>query len=156
MKKSILAVIAVLGLAGAAAAQGVPSFDPRLAGSAVYSDPAFQDFVETAYGYKNPRNMPARPADLRDAVASPAVPAVKDLVFVSILPSTTEYAGLLSELSRSAGFVFKGERTRYANGYRQTRLLGWVRASSLKALRANPGIAAVRVGSKARAGQGAL
>lgn len=148
MKKIILAGAVILGLAGAAAAQAVAVFDARLAGSPVYSDAAFQDFVETAYGYKNPRNMPARPAALRDAVASPSVPAGKDLVFVSILPSTTEYAGLVAELTGSAGFVFKGERTRYAKGFRQTRLLGWVKASSLKALRANPGVASVRVGGK--------
>jgi hypothetical protein len=154
MKKIFLAVLAaaVLGVASEARASG--AFDARLAGSPVYSDLAFQDFVETAYGYLNPRHAPQPAPAYRDAVAaSPAVASQKGgpgYIFVSILPSTTDYSSLLSELSGAAGFILKGERTSYSKGFRQTRILGWVKTVSLQAVRANPGVAAVYVGKGSR------
>ncbi len=35
-----------------------------------FLDPSFQDFVETAYGYRNPRNTPGGINDFRDALTS--------------------------------------------------------------------------------------
>lgn len=135
----------------AAPAQENRAFDPRLAGSPVYSDPGFQDYIETSYGYLNPRNRARVRTDFRDAVASPearkprgaAARPVK-YVFVSILPKARDYSALLGELSASSGFIFSGERTVYARNSRKTRLLGWVRADRLAAVRANPGVAGVR------------
>lgn len=158
MKKLILAAVAVAVLAVAAAAQA-PAFDARLAGSPVYSDPAFQDFVETSQGYLNRRYAPQAAPAFRDAVAAPAAAAAAKkavYVFVSILPRTTDYSSLVSDLSGSAGFVLKGERTAYSKGFRQTRLLGWVKAASLEAVRANPGVAGVYVGKGARSGKARL
>lgn len=154
MKKLILAAVAGAVLAGAVPAQANTAFDARLAGSAVYSDPAFQDFVETSQGYLNPRYAPQAVPAFRDALAAPASAApVKTpaYVFVSILPKTTDYASLVSDLSGTAGFVLKGERTVYSKGFRQTRIMGWVKAVSLEAVRANPGVAGVYVRKGARA-----
>jgi hypothetical protein len=42
-------------------------------GASVFTDPAFQNFNELAYGYKKPGRPPVPPSDLRDAVGpSPA------------------------------------------------------------------------------------
>lgn len=155
MKKIFLAVLAaaVLGIASEASASGVAG--SQLAGSRVYSDLAFQDFVETAHGYLNPRYTPQPAPAYRDAVsAAPAAAAEKGrtgYIFISILPSTTDYSSLLSELAGSAGFILKGERTSYSKGFRQTRILGWVKTVSLQAVRANPGVAAVLIGKGSRA-----
>ena len=72
MKKLLLAVLVLAALARPAAAEGWPA---ALAGSPVYSDQAFQDFVETAYGYKGPAGDALRAPAYRDAVAAPAAPA---------------------------------------------------------------------------------
>ena len=153
MKKLILAAVAGAVLAAASAAQANTAFDARLAGSAVYSDPAFQDFVETSQGYLNPRYAPQAVPAFRDAVAAPASAApVKTpaYVFVSILPGTTDYSRLVADLSGTAGFVLKGERTSYTGGSRKTRILGWVKSSLLEAARNTPGVASVRVLKGAR------
>ncbi|OIO03808.1 MAG: hypothetical protein COX65_05250 [Elusimicrobia bacterium CG_4_10_14_0_2_um_filter_56_8] len=134
------------------AAQEEPSFDARLAGSPVYSDPGFQEYIETAYGYLNPENISGVPADLRDAVASPPAGAGKTLsgdaeeyVFVSILPKTTDYTLLLGEIHVSAGFVLTGERTAHSNCAKKTRIIGWAKAAGLASIRRDPGVAGVRV-----------
>jgi len=138
MKKMILAVLMAAAGAGSAAAQL-----PGMAGAASFSDPAFQDFVETTYGYMNPRTGIA--ARLRDSIASPAAPAY---VFVSILPKAADYGPLLRELSASAGFVLRGERVRLVRGARQVRLVGWARADAVAAIRASAGVAGVAIGKK--------
>ncbi|MDA8244901.1 MAG: hypothetical protein M0025_12390 [Elusimicrobia bacterium] len=141
MKKAILAAILVLACGfGAEAAD-------RLAGSPVYSDPAFQDFVETSYGYLNPANSPAR---FRDSVASRSSSAVAEAgrggyVFVAVLPGQADRRELLERLRASAGFVFRGERVSGKGKARSVRLLGWVRSGELAALRAVPGVARVSV-----------
>jgi hypothetical protein len=144
MKKVILAVLMAAVFSGAAAAQQLPDYT----GSASFCDSAFQDFVETTYGYLNPRTGIA--ARLRDSVAAPAVSSAAgaSYVFVSILPKTADYSVLLRELSASAGFVLKGERVRSVNGVRQTRLVGWARAGALAAIRANTGVAGLAIGKK--------
>jgi len=76
LKKIFLAVTFGFVCAGSASALGDKPYDPRLAGSAVYSDPGFQDFIETAYGYLNPLNRLPAAINYRDAVASPAAAAV--------------------------------------------------------------------------------
>jgi len=72
LKKIFLAVTFSFLCGGSASALEGKAFDPRLAGSAVYSDPGFQDFIETAYGYLNPLNRLPVAVNYRDAVASPA------------------------------------------------------------------------------------
>lgn len=159
MKKMILAVLAAAVLGPVAEARVNSGFNAGLAGCPVFSDPAFQDFVETSQGYLNPRYAPQAAPAFRDAVAAPAAaaPAKKArYIFVSILPRTTDYSSLVSDLSGSAGFVLKGERTAYAKGVSQTRILGWVKAASLEAVRANPGVAGVSVGKGARSGKARL
>lgn len=139
MKKTILAVLMAAAFAGSAGAQ-LPGMD----GAASFCDPAFQDFVETTYGYMNPRTGIA--ARLRDSVVSQSPrPAY---VFVSILPRAADYGALLRELSASAGFVLKGERVRLVKGVRQVRLVGWVRADAVAAVRASSGVAGVAIGKK--------
>ncbi|MDD2805881.1 MAG: hypothetical protein PHV33_10020 [Elusimicrobiales bacterium] len=143
MKKIILAVLMAAAFTGSAAAQ-LPGMD----GAASFCDPAFQDFVETTYGYLNPRTGIA--ARLRDSVASPAATTAPRpaLVFVSILPKAADYSALLRELSASAGFVLKGERVRLVKGARQVRIVGWARADGVAAIRASSGVAGVAVGKK--------
>lgn len=72
LKEIFLAVTFGFICGGSASALGDKPYDPRLAGSAVYSDPGFQDFIETTYGYLNPRYKTLFTVDFRDAVASPA------------------------------------------------------------------------------------
>lgn len=54
---------------GRAAAQAV--FQPPSPDTNPYLDPAFQDYAETAYGYRNPKNAPKYVNDFRDALTSP-------------------------------------------------------------------------------------
>ncbi|MCX5786446.1 MAG: hypothetical protein NTX59_12245 [Elusimicrobia bacterium] len=150
MKKTFLAVLLATGFAAGAAAQTAQE-EARLAGSPVFSDPAFQDFVETSYGYMSPGNKPA--AAFRDAVVSPAAvkpaPAVRaGYVFVIIVPMNSDYSVMLREISSSAGFMLQGERTSRSGGVRRTRIVGWARAEALDAIRANPGVAGLSVGKK--------
>lgn len=144
-----------LGLACAAAspAQQAKAFDPRLAGSPVYSDPGFQEFVETSYGYLRPGSGAASAAGYRDSVASP-VPAAprktaracargEKYIMVSVRPRSRDYSGMLGEISASAGFVLSGERISHLKSGKIITLLGRVPASGLAAIRKNPGVAAV-------------
>lgn len=153
LKKMIFAVSLTFVFGANVLAQAAPAYDARLAGSRVYSDPGFQEFIETSYGYLNPRNRPRVLNDFRDSVASPAErrksarPAAKagKYVFVSIRPKSGDYSGLLGELSASAGFVLSGERVSYSKGAKMTRLLGWVPAEGVAAIRGNPGVAGLRL-----------
>lgn len=156
MFKKILFAVCMFFVTGAgASAQKTPSFDPRLAGSPVYSDPGFQEFIETSYGYLNPRNKVRPLQNLRDSVASPsaetrkpAAAKTEKYAFVSIQPRYRDYSGLLGELSAS-GFVLSGERTVHSGKAKKTRLVGWVREDGLAAIRRNPGVAGVRLVRKA-------
>lgn len=154
MFRKILFAVSLTFVFGAdVLAQAAPSFDARLAGSRVYSDPGFQEFIETSYGYLNPRNKARVLNDFRDSVASPAGqrkaarPAAKagKYVFVSIRPRHRDYTGLLGELSASAGFVLSGERVSYKKNVKKTRLVGWVPAEGVAAIRGNPGVAGLRL-----------
>lgn len=148
MKKILLAVLA-------AAACAVPSYGggagpDALAGSPVYSDPVFQDYMETAYGYLNPASR-FKPAPVfRDAVASPAAPGPR--VFLVITPSTRDLPGLLKALS-AAGFSFAGEKTTYSRSGKVTRLLGRASPDAVRAIRGLRGVASVRIGRGKRAGK---
>ena len=158
MLRKILFAVSLTFVFGAnVLAQAAPAYDARLAGSRVYSDPGFQEFIETSYGYLNPRNKAHVVTDFRDSVASPA-PARKAVltgakagkyVFVSIRPKAGDYSGLLRELSASAGFVLSGERISYKKNAKKTRLLGWVPAEGVSAIRRNPGVAGLRLLRKA-------
>ncbi|MDD5210537.1 MAG: hypothetical protein PHV36_14195 [Elusimicrobiales bacterium] len=148
----LTAVFLGLACAPASAAQPARVFDPRLAGSAVYSDPGFQEFVETSYGYLRPGSGAAAAAGFRDSVASPAPAARKaasagakgeKYILVSIQPRSSDYSGLLGEISASAGFVLSGERISHLKNGKVITLLGRVPASGLAAIRKNPGVAAV-------------
>ena len=75
LKKLFFAVSFGFLCGGNAPAQGTAGADTRLAGAAVYSDPGFQDFIETAYGYLNPRHKLLPAGNFRDAPASPAAAA---------------------------------------------------------------------------------
>ena len=55
-------------LSGRVSAQA--DFPPPSPETNPYLDPAFQDYVETAYGYRNPRNAPKHMNDFRDALTS--------------------------------------------------------------------------------------
>ncbi|MCX5791737.1 MAG: hypothetical protein NTY45_05885 [Elusimicrobia bacterium] len=61
----------------------VPAAGPKDAAAAEktnpFSDPVFQDYVETAAGYLDAANVARKPAgDLRDALAAPALPTLKN------------------------------------------------------------------------------
>ena len=55
-------------VSGQAAAQA--DFAPPSPDTTPYLDPACQDYVETAYGYRNPKNAPKFTNDFRDALTS--------------------------------------------------------------------------------------
>ncbi|MCX5792768.1 MAG: hypothetical protein NTY45_11240 [Elusimicrobia bacterium] len=78
-KKLMFAVLLGLLCGASAPAQETAADAAKLAGSAVYSDPGFQDFIETSYGYLNPRHNAPLTRGLRDAVAAPAAPAADAL-----------------------------------------------------------------------------
>ena len=116
MRKIILAAVLAAGFAAGAAAQ-TPEEVARQTSTPGFSDPSFQDFVETVYGYMSPGN---RPAALRDAVASssvavvPAPAARAAYVFVSILPRDADYSALLRDLSSSAAKLRPLDDARFA------------------------------------------
>ena len=141
MKKIFLA--AVLAAVCGSFSYGGQSSPDALAGSPLYSDPVFQDYIETAYGYLNPANRFLPAPVYRDAVASPAQASV----FLIITPAKGGAAGLLERLS-AAGFLFAGERTSYAGGGKVTRLLGRASPGSVEAIRKVEGVAGVRVDGK--------
>lgn len=144
-----------------ATAQATPELSPGLAGSAAYSDPGFQDFIETSYGYLNPSSPMRQGRDFRDApsfkgtaaasapkpaAAKPESSAAAKYVFVSIAPKARNYASLLEDISASAGFIFYGERLSRSKTANKVRIVGWARADRLTALHDHPGVAGVRVG----------
>lgn len=133
----IKAILAAAAIAAAIPAAAVAA--PALPAAPVIGacDPALQDYAETAYGYLSAG------AGLRDSVISAAPGG--ELLLVSVRGRTGNAAALLSELEAAAGFVLKAERSRLSGGRRVLTLVGWVRASSLAALRASPGAALVRV-----------
>jgi len=145
-KKIFLAVSIGLACGFGAAAQDAPAYDAKLAGSQVYSDPGFQDFIETTYGYLKPGSRLKPSSDFRDAVVSDPSAAGEKYIFVRILPRSADYSSLVKELSASAGFRFRGERTVSVNGRRTTKITGWVKAGRLEAVRKNPGVAGVSAG----------
>lgn len=143
MKKIFLAAVLAAVCGTSSFAGG--AFPASLAGSPVFSDPVFQDYMETAGGYLDPAGR-IKPARLfRDAPASPSVRGVR--IFVTVTPATGDLRGLLRELS-AAGFELSGERTSYGKRGKRTRLLGWLSPASLDAVRALPGVARVRVAAK--------
>ncbi|OGR43810.1 MAG: hypothetical protein A2X35_08845 [Elusimicrobia bacterium GWA2_61_42] len=83
MKKNLILAFSLAACCAApAAAQEQLSVDARLIGGGSFSDPAFQDFIETSYGYLNSKNtMKVRTdfSDFRDAPIS-AVPTLKNPV----------------------------------------------------------------------------
>ena len=52
--------------------------DPLAGNGNIFSDPVFQDFVETSDGYLNAANTPKLRGDFRDALAAPALPTLKN------------------------------------------------------------------------------
>ena len=156
-KKMILAVSFGLVWCANGAAQAVSDYDRKLAGSEVYSDPGFQEFMETSCGYLSLSSRNTRAGDFRDAVISSAASQGKAVgaaakaekyLFVSILPKVKNYSALVREISVSAGFVLSGERTVHIKKARRTRIVGWVRAAGLDAIRKNPGVAWVSLERK--------
>ncbi len=141
MKKIFLAVM--IAAACGSFSYGGESSPDALAGSPLYSDPVFQDYIETAYGYLNPANRFLPAPVYRDAVASPAEASV----FLIITPARGDMAGLLERLS-AAGFSFAGERTSYSRGSKITRLLGRASPGAVEAIRKVEGVAGVRLGGK--------
>ena len=157
LKKMIIAATLGLVWGSNAAAQTVTDYDQKLSGSAVYSDPGFQEFMETSDGYLSMRNRTSFGGDFRDAVVSPAARPGKtvsagvkaqEYVFVSILPKANNYSALVREISASAGFVLSGERTVHLKNAKRTRIVGWVNAAGLETIRKNPGVAQVRLEHK--------
>lgn len=84
MKKTLILAIALAASAAAVSAQDFLPVDPRIVGGGPFSDPAFQDFIETSQGYLTSANTMkvrsdfGRPADLRDAPIS--APTLKTAV----------------------------------------------------------------------------
>jgi hypothetical protein len=147
LKKIFLAVMAGGLLAQARPAGGAEPAPAALAGSPVYSDPGFQDYVETAYGYLNPAARLKPVPAFRDA---PVSPCAAGCLRLSVTPGGRELDALLKDLA-AAGFVFSGERVSHSASGRKLRLLGRARPESLGAIRRVRGAAAVRVyGGKSR------
>jgi len=148
MKKAILAaMLAAVAVVQAQAAPAVPPIAGRqagLAGAAVFSDPGYQEFIETSYGYLNKRGS------LRDSLNERAAFAARPegrpgYVFVSLQPKIVDSAALLERVQASAGFILSGERVCRRGGVKVTCLIGWVPAASLKALKSDPLLAKVTV-----------
>jgi len=136
IKSAILAAALALFACSAASAVENP-FAYNLEVRAAYSDPAFQDFVETSYGYLQLSKKPV----MRDAVADSA-----KQIFVTILPRNADYTDLLKELSASAGFVLYGEQTLHSKSGKTVQLFGWARADRLASIFKHPGAAKVYIG----------
>lgn len=210
MQKNLMAVFALTFLLAAPlraenpvaelAAQK-PAADPLAGDGNPYSDPVFQDFVETSDGYLNAANTPKLRGDFRDSLNSPALPSLKapapaaalprlgaarpdlpgaplnhykvtfagesgplgshvwpldsnpgryarEYVFLSVLPSTQDYDGLLALLEREAGFRFTGEKTVFMQKSKRTYLLGWAPYSSLDRIMRVKGVARAAVERK--------
>jgi len=163
---SRIVFLAVLfGFTSAAQAGGA-----GLAGSPAYSDPGFQNFIETSYGYLNPDNPIRAGRDFRDApsfkegtpaaapkpaAAGPKPSVAAKYVFVSIAPKARNYASLMEDISVSAGFILYGERLSRSKSANKVRIIGWARADRLAAIYDHPGVAGVRVENARRVKPGA-
>lgn len=66
---------AVLALVAAAPVLSQETYGPGKVNP--YLDPALQDYVEMAYGYRNPAYAPGVPTDFRDSLTSITVPGLK-------------------------------------------------------------------------------
>ncbi|MBU2573561.1 MAG: hypothetical protein KKH28_05740 [Elusimicrobia bacterium] len=137
LKSAILTLALGLFACAACSAQDNP-FANYQENQAAYSDPSFQDFIETSYGYLQPAKKPA----LRDAVADKA----PRQIFITILPKDPDYAGLVKEITASAGFVLYGEQTIHSKSGKTIQLLGWARADRLVKIFQNPGAVKVYIG----------
>ena len=78
VKKFLFVVLSGAALCVNGLAQENAVYDPRLAGSPLYSDPVYQDFVETSYGYLNPNNIIKVRGDFRDALSPLDAPSLKE------------------------------------------------------------------------------
>lgn len=121
-------------------------------------DPVFQDYVETAYGYKNPKAKAVHPlADLRDAVASSTAPAASRYappgaaVYVTILPKPPAAPRFIKDLASVPGFTLSGERTTYSAAGRSSVFLGWATPKALELLCRSAAISSVSAGAGASA-----
>ena len=71
--------VTVTGMPGEAAPEAAAAAHDPLAGNGnPFSDPVFQDYVETADGYLNAANTPRLRGDFRDALSSPELPTLKN------------------------------------------------------------------------------
>jgi len=68
MKTTKYVLLAALLLPGPAFAQAGVSGQAAYIAADPFLDPSFQDFVETAYGYRNPKHTPGVVNDLRDSL----------------------------------------------------------------------------------------
>jgi len=75
IKKYVVLFLLLFLFSGRAAAQD--GFLPPSPDTNPYLDPAFQDYVETVYGYRNPKNAPKYVNDFRDAPTSLPVITLK-------------------------------------------------------------------------------
>ncbi|HAF94496.1 MAG: hypothetical protein A2X34_06430 [Elusimicrobia bacterium GWC2_51_8] len=76
------------------AAQENPGYDPRLIGSSPYTDPAYQDFIETSYGYLNPNNAIKARGGFRDALSPLETPSLKKIRSAPLTPQNASYGRL--------------------------------------------------------------
>ncbi len=134
----MFAVLLGLLCGASAPAQETAADEAKLAGSAVYSDPGFQDFIETSYGYLNPRHNAPLTRGLRDAAASPAAAPAADALHKAA-PADKKAKETLSSCSQKTGRHCRGLRTaaevracRSAKG----RLKAGGRAARVKRVRA--------------------
>lgn len=78
MAIKLISFAAALAAGAAFAASPEAPRDPLAGDGNAFSDPVFQDFVETADGYLNPKNAAGLRGDYRDAPVSPALPTLKN------------------------------------------------------------------------------
>ncbi|MFA6433187.1 MAG: hypothetical protein WCW52_00680 [Elusimicrobiales bacterium] len=98
MKLTNYAVLLLLLSLCPGRAAGQFDFPPPSPEMNPYTDPAFQDFVETVYGYRNPDNAPKFVNDFRDALTS-----LPSLTFKSPWPPSAERPQDAAEKTRAAG-----------------------------------------------------
>jgi hypothetical protein len=148
LKRTILAVCLALSAPGFGVAQEPGPRAPGLEEAAGYSDPGFQEYVETLYGYLSPLGRASLAADFRDAPAArikPKAGRTGGYVFVNILPRTRDRAALAAKISATAGFVLAGERTVRLKRQKRTSLLGWARITELATILGDPDVVWLRV-----------
>ena len=83
------------------AAQGNTGYDSARPGSSPYSDPVYQDFIETSYGYLKPSNSINVRGDFRDALAPLDTPSLKKIRPVPKPASQSRPAGLTDSRHQS-------------------------------------------------------